>query len=1183
MNGDWVLHSRGALELTNEAIDSQSVMPIEQIKNDGMHTTAESHYAAMSRTGIEYGPAFRLFAEAWTVNDSAQNRSLARIEASKYVDGEYQNYVIHPAVLDACLQSLMQVGPLAGNKFATDTYLPVGIERFTIHRPMVGNDEIYVLATATHIDTSQDFFALNLSILTASGDLLVSLEGLKAQRIHSAGSNDVSSLLFNISWQKSETLAPVLSSATGQHLLVFANRNEIASALKDLVTGQGAKCTLVYPSDQFREIEQGNIYEVHPRENEHLDRLFHSLISTPPSAVVHLWSTGGEAHGDLDINLISRALDHTAYHLPLLVRAITSANFDIPPRLWVITNGVMSISDRPASANIISAPLWGAGTAIAREHPELRPCVIDTVLCPSADDLHHLAAVLLSGDEREDRIALRDQKHYVPRLTHFRPETSLEKTTHLKPDEEYRVEILNPGILDNLSLRAFMPRTPGPGEVAIQIITSGLNFMDAAKAMDIYPGLDPDSPIMLGIECTGRILAVGDGVFQFAVGDDVVAMTEDTVANGLLASHTVLPQELVFRKPANLNDEEASSFLIAYLTAYHSLVRLAHIASGEWVLIHAGAGGVGLAAIKIAQQAGARVIATASSPDKHEFLKSLGVKHVLQSRSTDFARRVMDITDGRGVDIVLNSLSGEFITKSLEILAPYGRFIELGKRDIYRDRRVGLKVFRNNISYHVVDIAAAVVEQQAYIAELLRLIIEKVSTGAWPPLPVTTFQVTDTKDAFRFITQARHIGKVVITHDRDIQVLSSRQSTLFRSDASYVITGGLGGVGSAAARWMAANGAGHLVLVSRRETTPETEIFIQEVERLGVRVQHIQTDVADHRQVELLMATIRHSLPPLKGILHAAAAIDDALALDMTRERFVTAMEAKVNGTWNLHTESLEDDLDFFVLFSSVAALYPQVGVTSYAAANTFLDAFAEYRKHLGLPATSINWGGWDNTGLAREAGTARSIDSYSLQGLLNFTQAEGLECLRIAILHNLTQAAVFRLQLDEFERYHAKDGVPSIFSVLARTERGKPDTGRDEIFDKLLGAPSRAMRLDLIEEYLQQQLSHVLKLAVDRIDRERTLGTMGLDSLMALELIRRINTGLKLALPATVAFNYPSIRQLAAHILQKLALDTGNASETEPVAKVQASPFASTYVDAVSEQDALNELMMPDRAAYEQ
>ena len=487
-----------------------------------------------------------------------------------------------------------------------------------------------------------------------------------------------------------------------------------------------------------------------------------------------------------------------------------------------------------------------------------------------------------------------------------------------------------------------------------------------------------------------------------------------------------------------------------------------------------------------------------------------------------------------------------------------------------------MKAFRNNISYHVVDIAATMVDRRSEFAELFRTVVTKLGTGEWKPLPVKTFLSTQASEAFRYMAQSRHIGKVVVEMARNVTAVSRNDRVTFKPKASYLITGGLGGVGLAAAKWMASNGARHLILVSRRDANSEIESQIREIESLGAQVVHAQVDISNGSDVAALIARVGETMPPLRGILHAAASIDDCLAIDCTRDRFTTAMLGKALGGWNLHLATADVALDFFVMCSSMAALYPQVGVTSYAAANVFLDALARYRKSKGLCATSVNWGAWNQTGLARERGTMRSIDSYELQGLNSFEQQEGLRCLAAAIRQQPAQLAVFRFNADEFFQFHRELGIPDLFKELATAERENDpaSTNVNPIREDLQNAGSLPARKDLMGHYLQEQLAMVLKLPRERIDRDRPFGTMGLDSLMALEFTRRVNAGLGTALPATAAFNYPSVRQLSTLLLGKLGFDGETADKESTERPEIGTSFPSTAVSELSETEVLRELI---------
>jgi len=693
--------------------------------------------------------------------------------------------------------------------------------------------------------------------------------------------------------------------------------------------------------------------------------------------------------------------------------------------------------------------------------------------------------------------------------------------------------------------------------------------------MGILPGLDPAEPLRLGMECAGRVVAIGDGVISVQPGDEVIAVTP-SIRQGLLASYVTLPAELVLHKPVSLSFEEAATSPIAFLTAYYALTELARMKEGDWVLIHAAAGGVGLAAIEIAKAVGAKIIATVGSKEKEDYVRSLGVLHVFDSRSLDFSAGVMEATQQRGVDIVLNSLSGEFIARGLDVLAPYGRFLELGKRDVYDDRQMGLRVFRKNISFHVVDLAAALEDKRSYVTSMLQFVISRIEQREWQPLPVTSFPANESSEPFRFMAQARHIGKIAVRMERDVRVLPATDTPLFSRDASYLITGGLGGVALKVAEWMAENGAGNLALVSRRAMNDEAAEVIRSIEATGTNVQVIRADVTRESDLDHVLSTIRTMGPALKGIMHTAAVVDDGLILNLSPERFLPVMAPKIEGTWNLHTATLQDKLDFFVLFSSIAAVHPQPGMGSYAAANAFLDAFAHYRRALGMPAISVNWGGWNETGLARAAGTERSIEGYVLQGMRNFSVDEALNALGRAIQVNSTQVMAVPFEWKKFAEFYGTNQAPPLFTDF--TSRATAGSGvkatRSEILDLLTEAESAEQRKEILETYLQDTLSRVLKLAKRKIDRERPLGTMGLDSLMGLEFVRRLSSALQIAVPATVVFNYPTIRLLAQHLMRRMQLQPVEAAPLEETSSDSENGTTARLLDDLSEEDALQALM---------
>ena len=1194
--GAWTEHSRGTMVLEAAAVDAGEPGLLDGALDgpgdpEARFGSAEEHYRKARRSGLDYGPAFQQV-ESFTT--SRVGGLLTAQTRMKPVE-DAEDYLLHPVLLDCFFQAIILMRSRIPGLFAEDVYLPAGLRGLRVHSltGLAGGESLVTEAVFRGADAAAGTMEFDLRLLSGDGRLLVTVDGMTVRRVESRSGEKTAEDLFLWSWKPLASLAAATpGGAIGKHWLVFADAGtgiggagSRAAELARLLAGLGGRCTLVWAGARFKALGDGerrldllgaDEYELPLGDEAALDQLL-GLVAAEAgriSDVLDLWALGA-AGEELEDILRAQALG--VKFVPTLVQAITRAGWAQPPRLWLVTEGTQHVAEALGTVRLAGATVWGMGAVLIREHPELRPCLMDL---GTGDGEIELAVGLVLDEGRsaaqESRIALRGETAYAARLLRCPLKTEVEELRPLAGGEAYRVETERPGALDQIQLRAIEEMTPGEGEVVIEIAYSGLNFVDVSKALGIYPGLDPRDPVKMGGECSGRVTAVGRGVTRLKVCDAVVAITPAHTRMGMLASRARLPEALALRVPDGMGLAEAGAQPLAYMTAHHSLNELGRLRKGEWVLIHAGAGGVGLAAAKIALAQGARVIATASSPEKHAFLHAWGVEHVLQSRTLEFAAGVMEITGGRGVDIVLNSLAGDFIAKSLEVLAPYGRFVELGKRDIYDDRRVGLKAFKRSISYFVVDFAGMIQERPEYTATLFADVMEALEAGRWPALPVETYPVSKVVEAFQFIAGGRHIGKLAIEIERDgIAVLPARKQAgtvsepRFRNDGTYVITGGLGGVGMVVAEWMAAHGAGSLVLVSRREAGPEELAVMERARALGAEVVHRRTDLLDLVAVREMVEEITASGRPLRGVFHAAAVIDDALVMDLRPERFDAVLGPKVRGSWHLHQATLGIPLDFFLMFSSIASVFPQPGHGSYAAANAFLDSFAAYRRGLGLAGSANNWPGWVGMGLARNRGTSRTIDASSAEGLGSFDRDEALAVLWQALWANPVQAPAVRI--DEDVVLAASDTVPALLRELVGSEAqaGAAVSAEHPALVELAGAGTFGERMAVLEQLLRVETGRVLKLAPERIGAHQPFGQLGIDSLMALELIRRVNAALGLALPATAVFNYPTLTLLAAQILKRLGMDV--AVEVMVPEKLEIA-----RVEELSEDEALRALMEP-------
>ena len=653
-------------------------------------------------------------------------------------------------------------------------------------------------------------------------------------------------------------------------------------------------------------------------------------------------------------------------------------------------------------------------------------------------------------------------------------------------------------------------------------------------------GAYPGDPGPLGGECAGLVVAVGEGVDELRVGDAVVA-----VAAGSFRTHVTCPASLVAPKPPDWTFAQAAGLLIANVTAQFALSEVGRLQRGERVLIHAAAGGVGLAAVGLALRSGAEVFATAGSEEKRAFLVSMGVRFVYDSRSLDFADLVMADTGGEGVDVVLNSLAGDFVSRSFALLRDGGRFLEIGKRDhLAPDAIAGLGRGRQ---YHVIDWGETARQDPDVIRAIVRRVVAGASSAALVPLPMRTFPFADGQAAFRYMAQARHIGKVVVTQ---ADAVGDRSAPGIRDDATYLITGGMRGLGLLTACHLADLGARHLVLMGRRPPTDAARAQLAELEANGVQVTLVEGDVSRRADVDRTFAMIAATMPPLRGIFHSAGALDDGAVSQLTWDRFRRVLAAKVAGASHLDALSASLELDHFVLYSSIASLVGSPGQSNHAAANAFLDALAHRRAVQGRPALSINWGAWSEIGAAADLGVDQRVGEV---GVGVIPPAGGLERLDRLMAAGAPQVGVTPMDWPTLFRRYGETGPPPYLGTVTPSHRPDAEHQRPAPQADLVAELGRATprrRAGILLEFVREQSARILALPSKQVGDRTPLSEMGLDSLMAVELRNLLGASLGAgpALPATLVFDYPTIEAIAGYLGREvLAFDDDGDEPVEP------------------------------------
>lgn len=913
--------------------------------------------------------------------------------------------------------------------------------------------------------------------------------------------------------------------------LIFGDRGGLGEQLRDRLAAQGARCVSVSAGDAFEAIGEGR-FRIRAGSTGDLCRVIQETARAHGSAlagIVYLWPLdlrAGAVVGCEDINARIQSGCDSLLHL---VKAWAGAGTVQANGLWIVTRGAQALGSFAIPGELAQAPISALGATIALEHPELPCSRIDLDPDGEIDELTKLCAELQRGEE--NLVAFRGAHRFAGRLV--RAQLDPEAQTQHAGAREYHLHTSSPGILDRLAWEPLQRRKPQAGEVEVEVLATGLNFRDVLIAMGQYPG---DSQTF-GYECAGDVISLGQGVHHLKLGQRVMVL-----GPGSFASHMTVPADHVIPVPESLSENEAASIPSAFLTAYYALCYLGRMGTGDRVLIHAAAGGVGLAAVQLAQRAGAEIFATAGSPRKREYLKSLGIQHVMDSRSLDFAAEIMRATAGKGVDIVLNSLAGDFIGKSFSVLAENGRFLEIGMTGIWDAARAAQ--LKRNVCYHPINLGATFREDPQLIARLMAELMKDFEKGRLKPMPLTVFPIDQIAGAFRHMAQAKHIGKIVVTHaaaSRDRRQAAAPVITqTFDPAAGYLITGGLAGLGLLAGQWMVRNGARYVVLTGRSEPSREALEAIRLMEHHGAKVVVSVGDVSDRNHVAKLIEEFRGTRPRLAGLIHSAGALDDGILLHQNRERFQKVFAAKIAGSWNLHELTKDLALDFFVMFSSAVSLLGSAGQANHVAACAFEDALAHYRRAHGLPALSIDWGPWAEAGAATRGTVTRRVE---LRGFEPMQPEQAFRALERLLERAPARIGVMSVDWSQYAASVSRDSVPAFLSELnPKTEAAAPGVQQKKepaaaFIDRLHAAPA-AKRQNLLSEYVREQAMKVLGLdAAQPIGYNQPLSDLGLDSLMAVELRSLLSAGLALerSLPATLVFDYPTIAALTGYLAEEV------------------------------------------------
>lgn len=1107
----WIKRATGKFTIGSYSKKTSSIDIKSILKRLDSTLSKDEVYEKLSNSKLDYGPYFQAIKEI----KYGEKELVAEIKGHTAIKNFDQDYFIHPTLLDACFQSMIA--------FDSSEFVPVSIG--SIHCYSFPGEEFICYSRVKSYGFNS--VVADLIICDEEGNIAIEIEDFKCQELVTNKSQTESFLddcLFQNNWIEEELPHNVIIDDQKGSTYIFA---EDYSLCEPLIKQLQGPAVVLQPGTDFKELGEDH-YMVNLQDQQSISEIVGEDFKSNMSLIYFLNTQKIEdmsMSGEECLKLINPLLNIVQFFSSKSQNKIT---------LNLITQGSQIVLEEDKVVSIESTVAHGLGRLIGNELPEWEVRLIDFEKSNEAFISKETWKIALNkiyaSTKPFEEIAIRNDKVYRKGMKEWE-----EKTTELSIEsvafKDKMLKLMTPQSIDvdDLYFGSTERKEPEDNEIEILIENTSVNYKDYLK---ISSKISPEElegtngGNTLGLDCTGIITKIGSKVSKFKVGDKVIAF-----AAGTFQSYTTTSQDLAVKCPENLVEAE-SNIILSYLTAIYCLRDKGNLKNGEKILIHNATGGIGLAAINYAKMVGAEIYATANTEEQWDYLKSIGVEHIYSSKSLDFSKEILKKTKGKGVDVILSAIPKETFYQSLSILSPYGSYLEIGKRDIIDNASIPMRFFNKNISYISIDIDRMLKEKQDEISILLNDISSYIKSGQLKPLPVKVFTPNKISEAFKLLDSEKHIGKIIIDFKDQLIDVEKDQDNLFKTDKTYLITGGTKGLGLEIAKWLVDHGVKNLALLSRsglKNSYAKNEVY--EMKKKKVNVNIYKADVAEIDQMSEVFSKIKKELPDLAGVFHCAMVLDDGFLVDMNEERFRKVLRPKVDGAMNLHQITKELDLDYFVLFSSISSLIGNIGQANYVVANALLDSFANVRKSQGLPATTINLGVLSESGVVARSENLEMILQGT--GIRSFTNEQVLIGLKKILREKPTQIGFFDLNWELLGNNLKGSGL-AIFDELIKTNVSS-NTGltkeQSEYLEQLLSLEWTEQQ-ELIVSFLIDSLSKMLKIQKDKIHPDKGIGFLGIDSILSIELLRIINNKFALKMSSMELLSLPSVNQLSTMII---------------------------------------------------
>ncbi|NOX92214.1 MAG: SDR family NAD(P)-dependent oxidoreductase [Gammaproteobacteria bacterium] len=1099
----WHLHAQGHLSTLLPCVPDP--VRLDSLKNDCHEPlSVETLYARLSGRNLQYGDMFRTIKQAWR----GENQILIQLQAHEMT--ELEGYALHPVLLDGAFQSLIGII----NADDDSSFMPVAIGKLDFFQSP--SSVFWAHSRLTYRDDKS--IVADIHLFGEDGQIFVSVQQLQCQAVvNSSQQQNTDEWLYRIAWKAKDIVrgqadtAVQENPASARDWLIFLDNKGISeSVIVKLEQANIERIIKVYPADAFREIDK-DVYSVNPHSSSDMMRLMDVVGIDTLQGTLFAWTLDLDEQQDPDGSMMTMALLNCARSL-----VAASDGHQHNPNVNILSSGAQSVAT--SKLNTAQASVVGLARVITNEYP-LQCTLIDIDEHITGENINLLAEEILADDE-ETEVAIYNGQRFVYRLQYWKPENGLTECvltgkdcfTLKKTKEQVCWQQDEPGLLMDSEIRV---------HVQYAILPKGFVFGHSKKIIIVGQVIKSEHP---GYPSPQSVIAL---VSTTGIGSYITV----NVDSGFVLSLEESKQSLLKRvgkifsgnQRTSENEVAYAGFLPDFGRALYTLKNIARLQSGQTVLIHASEDNSDIAAAQIALSKTPHVVVTCQNESKKEVLQTLGVQYILSLEDKDVLQKTATIYP-EGFDVILNNLPGDIAVQSLKQAKPFARVVMNAAHENT------LHVQCNNIQITYLDMDALIECQPRVYRDILKKILNGFAGGAWTPVPIDVYSAKEVGLALSLCRE--HSIALAIGASEEIPASPKSTNNVYFGEGSYLVTGAFGGFGLKLAEWLAQRGAKHLILVGRSGAVSyDAKNTLALLRDRGIEVFEARVDISESSQVEALMIQIRDTFPPLKGVFHTAAVLDDSMLNDLTTERLTAVMRPKALGAWHLHCHTKNLGLDHFVLFSSISSLVGKPGQGNYVAANAYLDQLAHYRQSLGLAAISLDWGVLAEVGMAARQGVE---DQLMHMGIGSFSPDEAMQMLGKALSVSDAQMGLMHMNWQAFSQSNSSAGFVLRYEDLLNPEWLTGENSLQPFYDEL-NSYKGPDRVNHLVSLLIEWIAKIMRLPVDNIDTDVPLSQYGLDSLMAVEVQAMVEkqTGARLSMLEFMQDN--SIDLLADKLLIRL------------------------------------------------